>query len=292
MGDQAYCGFGIGYDMPSYEYNFYMYDLSDNVWVTKTFPTYKHKDGGGGSAYIDLYMFNGPDGRKVEKYVIADNLWTTLTDQPTAEGGRTRPSPIAGNIYAETSVKYDFAGDAWHGYMRGKYGHGAEVFAISGYLYGVIDSCEGANAGKSEKYDPSGDSWTDKATAPIPTDAGCGASDGTYGFIFGGGDWGYSYGTTKNKRYDPSGNVWAQRASIPQLTEYNASFYIGGMCHTIGGWCYVWRSNVNDNYRYDNGADSWITKTVYPIPGGYAIGVYVPENFPPNAPTGLSVSAT
>lgn len=281
MGDQAY-GFGGGnwtYDRD--HSNVYKYDLSDNAWTGMTSCNYAragHESGGCGE--IDGYIFGGsPNGiKKVEKYSISGNSWTIKNDQPQNEGGGSRPEPVLGHIYAQ-NWKYAFAEDTWKGcpYIPGQ----TDAFSIGGIIYGC-----GYN--NSWKYDPSADSKIAIATIPTGDHGGLGAGwgDGTYGYVSAGGN-----PTSRCDRYDPAGNSWLQRASQGDSRNNVGSFVISGMGHSLCGYAYP-NTSSNYNGRYDNAGNSWTSKAGYPQTWSGVTGFYTLANLPPNAPTGLSVSAT
>ena len=279
-------GYGIGGGNWTYDWghtNLNEYDLSDNVWTGKTACTYTRAGTEtGASGYIDGYVFGGSQGygslKKTEKYSIADNSWTTKTDQPQNEGGASRPEPISGNIYC-SNWKYDIAGDSWKGCPVVNGGSGA--FSIGGVIYGCAYN-------NSFKYNPSEDTKVAITTVPYNHQANCaGWGDGTNGFLSGGG----SGEISRCDRYSPSGNSWTQRADQGDARGDNGSFVIDGKGHSFCGYAYP-NTSSNYNGRFDDGANSWTSKATYPQSWAGVVGFYPLANLPPNAPTGLSASAS
>lgn len=285
MSDQAYVLGGAGYSSRSNACR--LYDLSDNAWTSKTNMLYS-RDGGrghyfGAGAYVNGYVFGDtggePGDKKCEEYNISGNSWTAKTDQPTNDGNRGAPYNI-GYLWA-SSLRYYIAGNSWSVNGRGS----PSGFSVGEYVYGI--GGWGSTGVKINVADLSVGS-----IVGIPASRGNqGASyDGTYGYSFGGGMNGNDGSwSADNYRYNPSDNTWATRAGLGASTQFNGTFVIEGKCHSVGG--HMTTDSTNYHGRYDNGANSWISKAVFPASGG-CVGFNVLSNFPPNAPSGLSVSTT
>lgn len=264
----------------------YEYDLTGNSWTTKTaMPSVGCI---AACAYIDGYAFAGQEKADAHKYDISANSWSTLT-YALSGGSGSLPPPLGGYIYLGTT-KYDFANDSYRGCLQR---HSMrQRFKVGGYHYAASSTGDGTN--NASKYDPAADWWSYIANTPANRQQGCAFADNVqYGFLAQGNDYPSGSLTGATRRYDTSANSWAERASSPNATVAPTSFYIDGCGHAFcgaSGW--ENKSGNSGHARYDNAANTWTGKAAYPqamkLVGGFA----PVENFPPNAPTGLSVAKT
>ena len=101
------------------------------------------------------------------------------------------------------------------------------------------------------EYDPSSNSWTQKANVPTPTYGSVAWGSSTKGYVGGGSIPGGIYYI-----YNPSTNSWTNSAPCP----INASNFD---CFVVGGIGYVLSSS--EMYAYKPITDSWTQKTPCPI---------------------------
>jgi len=96
------------------------------------------------------------------------------------------------------------------------------------------------------EYDPSANSWSQKADYPFPTYAASSFTIGMKGYVGAGvsaGNLFYSY--------DPIANVWAPIASVPAGATDQVGFSVNGKGYFIYS---------NSLYEYDPGLNTWSTK--------------------------------
>jgi len=293
MADQCYSFGGKNWTYGSCSVLHYMYDLSGNTWTGKTSLVYMRSSGANSAAgaEVDGYAFGGQTGgetpygwKKVEKYNILGNSWTTKLDQPLNDGGNGhRPDPISGYIFAGT-WKYNFVNDSWKAWV----GCNPNTdFGLDGIIYGGSSS-----ASNNWKYDPSTDSKTLIASCTDNHDSGAVWDDDTNGFEQGGG--GQNPPKSTCHRYNIAGNTWTARTGSSARSNPGSAMISDGvdkLGHKWGGYVYP-NVSYNDHYRFDDAANSWIGKAGYPQSYAGMCGYAVPANFAPNAPTGISAAAT
>ncbi len=126
---------------------------------------------------------------------------------------------------------------------------GAFIFAIDTSIYvGGGITTNGTLLQDVYRYDIPSNQWTQVASLPYAVDfgTGSGASDGTYGYVLGGGNQGNLL------RYDPAMNTWTVisnypggGAAHPFLVYYQGKLYAGG-------------ANCDDQfYVYDLATNTW-----------------------------------
>lgn len=297
MGDQGF-GLGglVGHPAGAGRKDCYRYDLSEDTWDTMTSSTYDYKyDMGAASAYEDGYTWGGGTGataqQRVEKYDISGNSWSNKNDMPYGGGIGCRPHPIVGYMFARDK-KYDYVNDIWKGILSAGFDCAGCAVGFGGYIY-VLPGDYSTTPCK--KYDPADDSWsaiTDVTGGHRETPGTW--QDGTYGYFLGGN----APNCNVHHRYDPDASSWTTRASRPvQISGVSygggpGSFVIEGMGHAFCCGTPVNYGEGNYNGRYDNDANSWSSKQVYPQSLTRVLGFAVPDNFPPAAPSSLSVSTS
>jgi N-acetylneuraminic acid mutarotase len=158
---------------------------------------------------------------------------------------------------------------------------GASTFVIGNYGY-VVNGWDSTNSGEGPsacwQYDPSGDTWAQKAPFPdITRYTATGFTAAGKGYLacgFGGGFSG-NY-TNEVFQYDPVANSWAQMNNFPGLARQ------GAFTFTIDTTVYVGMGTTGDGfggyflqsdwYKYQSGSDTWVQLGYFPanaIGGSY-----------------------
>ncbi|WHZ28348.1 MAG: hypothetical protein OJF51_003146 [Nitrospira sp.] len=106
-------------------------------------------------------------------------------------------------------------------------------------------------------YDPSTDSWTERA--PMPTARGALSVTEYDGKLYAIGGYDRKTNNAQVEVYDPVRNVWSTAASLPTPRDHLATATVGGKIYAIGG-------RIDGDYHqnlavvelYDSSADRWI----------------------------------
>ena len=135
---------------------------------------------------------------------------------------------------------------------------GGAIYAFGG------DSATGFS-GANERYDPSTDTWSERAPMPIALREPL-AITGANGIIYviGGGGSGYD-SSTFVQAYDPATDTWSFKASYPVRTQ-GATGALGpdGKIYVFSGYPGCCGSYLNNAYSYDPASDTWTA--IAPIP--------------------------
>ncbi|MBL7965025.1 MAG: hypothetical protein JNM31_14420 [Flavobacteriales bacterium] len=143
---------------------------------------------------------------------------------------------------------------------------GAITFAINGKGYVVGGHNGTTTLSDAWMYDPSTDTWLQRASIPVGRRLGSGFTLNGKGFV----SCGLSGSSTKHNdlwEYDPVVNSWTQRANFPSTARYGTHGF------ALGGYGYVGSGNIgtasgpfaNDMWRYDPTLNTW--NAAPPLPG-------------------------
>lgn len=180
-------------------------------------------------------------------------------------------------------VKFTF-NDNWvaRASVATRWGAGADVIADKIYLAGGIGA-NGYSLGDFYCYDPTTNSWTQKAYLPEDRGFPAVAQSGGKLYCAGGirvvyGGYYYTYGTLYC--YDPSNNSWTQKRSMNQYRGHACAAVVNNLIYVIGGYFYndELGSSVTvlrDNEVYDPATDSWTYKAAMPTARRGAVAVVV-----------------
>lgn len=105
------------------------------------------------------------------------------------------------------------------------------------------------------EYDPSNNTWTQKADFPSPNYAALAFGGSTKGYIGGGITGGSNF-----YEFDPMQNTWTQKAMLPVSVSDVTGFVVNGKCYYMSG---------SQLFEYDTANDTWTTKATPPIGGGF-----------------------
>lgn len=105
------------------------------------------------------------------------------------------------------------------------------------------------------EYDPSNNTWAQKADFPSANYAALAFGGTTKGYVGGGITGGSNF-----YEFDPMQNTWTPKASLPVSITDHAGFVINDKCYYISG------SQV---FEYDPSLNSWTTKGPSPIGGAF-----------------------
>jgi hypothetical protein len=172
-----------------------------------------------------------------------------ITDNPPATTPQEVQSPVIKKIKDRKPMS--FARDDYN--LAGVNG---KVYAISGknnYLNGVLKSVE--------EYDPSTDTWSQKADIP---EGRYGYSNAVYQgkiFVIGGANKDV---TSRVDVFDPSSNTWVQKTSMTTARYGQGSCELNGKIYVIGG--YSGKATLPTLEVYDIATDKWEKKKDLPLP--------------------------
>lgn len=136
----------------------------------------------------------------------------------------------------------------------------AVSFVLNDKFYVGTGVVSGGVANDLWMYDPTTDSWTQKANPPgYSRYAAVGIAIGNYGYIGLGYTEEAGGGLLKSwAQYNPSNNTWTQKADFDGSARYFASAF------TLGNYGYVGLgydgAYKNDWWRYDPSSNSWVQK--------------------------------
>lgn len=134
---------------------------------------------------------------------------------------------------------------------------------------------EGSPLNRVDCYDPTANTYTQKANMPSTLSGMTCAATGNYIYVFGG----CSTTTTPvntTYRYDTVNNTWATMATMPVAKTYAAAVTVGTKIYVIGGAAdyNTIGTGTNTAYCYDTATNTWSTKAVIPVAvSGAAVGV-------------------
>jgi len=127
------------------------------------------------------------------------------------------------------------------------------------------------------EYDPSNDSWSQKANCPGPArEWGVAFGIGNKGYVCSGRD-NWTVFLSDLWEYDPLSNSWTQKTSLPAGGRYRAVGFSIGNKGYVGTGNDAVPNNFQDFWEYDPVLDSWTQKTNFAggsreLATGFAIG--------------------
>jgi hypothetical protein len=113
----------------------------------------------------------------------------------------------------------------------------------------------------NEIYDPTANTWTEGAAAPIEI-AGQGLMGVSYGNVI------HLFYKKYHYVYDPSANTYTRKADVPTPRTWGTCAVVNNKIYVIGGYSYDTNGNPispsNVNQVYDPATDTWATKSPLP----------------------------
>ena len=236
---------------------------------------------------------------------IVENSWVSKEPMPTARSG-LGVVVIKDKIYAiggtgklpslDTNEEYDPAADAWttrEPMLTPRGDFAIAVFQDKIYVFGGAikpHQWDFELTDVNEVYDPATDSWTAKASMPVPK-AGFSASvvDGKI-YLIGGWTKSVTPGrgplwVTSNETlvYDPNANLWTTKTPMPTGVVDYASAVVDDKIYVISGTSRAYSDDLlNYTQIYDPKTDTWSQGALIPVAvqqaaAGAATGVKAPE---------------
>lgn len=226
---------------------------------------------------IDSFIYvvggvgNSVTTRRVERYNVLRNLWSSGTALPSARAGLNGASSINRRLYVtgglnssgtptRTLYVLDPATGSW---LRRadmpQAGCCGGQGVIGGQLY--VYTVRGSTAHGFFRYNPANNQWVTRA---LPPSRHAGPAAGAIGGKF------YLAGGTRNgftanvalHVYDPATNSWSTRAPLPMGQARMASAVIGGKLYAAGG---VNAGQTMDTLRvFDPATNAWTKKAPMP----------------------------
>lgn len=243
------------------------------------------------------YLFGGVDNSSTivattEKYNPGTDSWTGLTSATTAtytgcatsDGtdsyvveGQNTSGPASPNLHQQ----YDVSGDSWSTKAAlsmvaskdvsypNSFGISGKPYVVGGYYFS--GSTTAATTNKTMEYDPSGDSWSTKATFTDSRSQHMAETDGTYGYLWCGDNSSDESGGafTDLQRYDAGSDSWTTRASIGVVAVGGSSAYEDGLIYSIGG---SGGSGFASTNTYDNSTNTWSSAGALPEGCHFGVG--------------------
>ncbi|MEK7765674.1 MAG: kelch repeat-containing protein [bacterium] len=183
---------------------------------------------------------------------MAGMIVSAWGDTPTWAVTAIVPQPREGySIVATDDAVYVVGGYRW-----------ASAVSIGGYFHydpsGVV--------GTVEAFDPSRNTWTERARLPTPRQmlAGC-VLDGRI-FAIGG----YASGAEVSaavESFEPASNAWSRKAALPSPRTVASAFGVGGKVYVVGGFKDGAATPEPAVAVYDPSADTWSAGSSLPGPG-------------------------
>ena len=230
----------------------------------------------GNYGYMGFGTDNGADYSDLYQYDPSSNAWTQK--KSLGLGVEDLISMVIGNkayvgigksrdlaLNTQQFYEYDPSADTWtrKADFPGTPRQAAFAFSIGGIGYLGLGDGESSPAGPYGnyydvwQYDPSTDTWTQKANFPT---SGAYPSYGTaftlsngYAYVVGGGDLpsgSVNAAVAVVWRYDPTTDKWTQLHNLPTTSMLFASaMVVNGTAYVLGGSQECW--------RYDVASDSW-----------------------------------
>ena len=254
-----------------------------------------------------LYVFGGAfpnqGWQKTDEalqYNVGTDTWTavtsmTLPDRVNGMVGVNNPTATVqgnyiyvldgiGGVWSDKFWRYNLATESWddlanfpvRGYAQYLGAIGGKIYAVGGRAErGQFPTyAEGDMMNHLYEYDPSGDSWTQKAGMAHKRFFHCAVVlDGLLYAM--GGIGGGNQGTTTMESYDPASSTWTSRASMP-IAEPKHEF----ACAAINGRIYVAGGLDGDGSEesasvevFTPGTDTWTAGASLPSGGAARAGV-------------------
>ena len=151
---------------------------------------------------------------------------------------------------------------------------GLAVAVVDNQVYAIAGETDQGVTGVVEKFDPSSNLWTERASKPTPVSDASAAVTGGEIYIPGGRLVDGSV-TNINEIYNPRENRWKEAAPMPTALSAFANVAFEGKLYLFGGW--DGKTYVDSVYRYDPELDEWIELSPMPTARGFAGAVVVGE---------------
>jgi N-acetylneuraminic acid mutarotase len=224
-----------------------------------------------------IYAFGGSGNRNdVEAYDPSDDTWTVVGEMPV-RSAHFHAVTLAGSIYfaggsdgvnyLSQVMQFTPARSATARCPELEVTHKAEMSSgrsnmavglIDGIIYvaGGFENASGYQA-TTAAYDPKSDSWSARASLPVPREtrgANNAVADGKF-YVIGGNASGTC--SNLNQAYDPLLDKWITRAPMPTPRCHLAVVTLGNLIYALGGT----NTNGSIEYRtvevYNPSTDSW-----------------------------------
>jgi N-acetylneuraminic acid mutarotase len=248
----GYVGLGekLGAPQP-YAGDVWKYDVSSDTWTEVKF----YGANATGLSYLNQSAF-----------VLGNKAYVGL--------GRSLSS--SGNATLSTFSVYDPTANSWSasGWTNGATFDGAIASSVNGkgYVIGGLGSANGVL-----EYDPNGNSWTPKTSAPLGANPRYKASSFTIGndiYLATGAASDVSSLTDDLWAFSTTGNSWSQKASLPSTARWQATaFSINNIGYLIGGGL-IGGPYSSEVWSYSPANNQW-TKLSPDYPGGAVLGSFV-----------------
>ena len=238
--------------------NVYIYDVADESWTTKTYPTYGHHLGtavAGGKIYIiggygpevpwnatnEVFEYDTDTYQLIPKSpmpsVRAETAIAVLNDKIFVIGGRAASNDEHLNIVE----MYDPATDTWItvSSMPTPRRHAA-ASVIDDLIYVVggrqFSGDEVINLATVEAYSPADDTWYAKPDMPYPSSGLAATTMNGLLYAFG-GEYPTSNGTSYNYNfeYNPVSNSWREMTPMPTPRHGINAVTVGNDIYVVGG---------------------------------------------------------
>lgn len=135
------------------------------------------------------------------------------------------------------------------------------------YVFGGYYSQVGEDRLKiTDEYDPSGNSWTNKADMSAVSQSGCAAVVSNKAYYIAGDSPGYTGYSRQCEEYDPVANTWASKTDMPSPGRYAlAATAISNKIYVFAG-CQDTNTICSLTHEYDPSTNLWAAKADVPSP--------------------------
>jgi len=235
------------------------YDPATDTWAAKSDMPTSRAMPVTGAVNGKIYVIGGESSlggsarATVEAYDPATDTWSRKADAPTPRT-RAAASVVDGKIYVfggargggggypemSTVEAYDPTADSWT--KKADMPAPRELLATSvvgGKIYAICGQREDGthrNVYRTvDMYDPTTDSWTKKADAPLPrkVHSACVLNDIIY--VFGGRNVIGGWPQSTLFQYDPAADTWTAREDMPYEVAVAPASTVDGRIYLIGG---------------------------------------------------------
>jgi N-acetylneuraminic acid mutarotase len=132
------------------------------------------------------------------------------------------------------------------------------------------------------QYDPSGNTWTQAASMPLPLERAATFVIGTQGYVATGQSFNNNtmFLTNTLYQYDQASNTWTQKANFPGKARCDAVGTTIGSSGYVGTGSPLTSAYFSDWYQYYPPTDQWFRRADLPGPfgrsmaGSFSIGLY------------------
>ncbi len=221
-----------------------VYDSTKNEWSNTTYLPVKLDHLAAATYNNKLYVVGGFDAesKPSNRLFVYDPVmgkWEERKEMPTARGALTAEFV--------NGIMYVVGGDEDPSHITGAY-----------HPYGQVTT--------NEAYDPTSDSWAEKAPMPTARHHHVSAVVDEKLYIIG-GRYGLSYAdhnfnnSNTNEMYDPAQNKWSNLKSIPTSRSGAAAATVNGSIYVLGGETKNYPSGTDytysENEKYEPLVNSW-----------------------------------